>query len=137
MFQLSSTEVATLTLQVELSIAQNSFILVSHLRPESSLLRSRKSAIDALKSFGINSESDLAVLAIIPKERCVLLKASVSGGGSLITAKMKMFLDAYFTNNSTTNNNVANSDGKVSWISEDLTQGILERHNLSTSGKPL
>jgi hypothetical protein len=136
MFQPSAEELAALILNVEERIAQNSFLLISGLRPSSTLLKSRESAIDAFRTFGIRNESDFSYLVQIKNEGCVILKLATKDA-STILSKMKMCLEAYFATQQPKAEGEENYVGRVAWISEETLQGILSGLNVSKTGKPL
>ena len=139
MFQPSAEELAALILNVEERIAQNSFLLISGLRPSSTLLKSRESAIDAFRTFGIRNESDFSYLVQIKNEGCVILKLATlaTKDASTILSKMKMCLEAYFATQQSKAEGEENYVGRVAWISEETLQGILSGLNVSKTGKPL
>lgn len=139
MTQITAAEIAVTILKTEESISEQetSCLLISDLDPASSnLLKSKSHFIEAIKCIvagnteetdvNISASSSFSVLAFLPSKRMILFRLKGKGVPPFWNAKVKFFLDAAFDE--------AKSNGKISWINEEVKERILSENNLKADG---
>ena len=121
MSKISAEETILTILEVEERLARLNYLFISNLKPESALLKSKASLIDALKPFGVESESQFEFLSIVKEHNSVLIRTHKKD--SALLSKMKFFLEELFL----TSDDERIRLGKVAWISDEEASKILDK----------